>query len=119
MLAFVVDDSRAMRSIMKGLLKDLGYDTIDAVDGKDALQQRGPIEAVPGWHERRTRRRWRGVVGDASSWRRILCCQAGPLTSAGNDARRIGSGNNVGSGCGCAEAWSSAASSPSTSRTRR
>lgn len=38
MLAFVVDDSRAMRSIMKGLLKDLGYDTIDAVDGKDALR---------------------------------------------------------------------------------
>ena len=38
MLAFVVDDSRAMRSIMKGLLKDLGYDTLDAVDGKDALR---------------------------------------------------------------------------------
>ena len=38
MLAFVVDDSRAMRGIMKGLLKDLGYDTIDAVDGKDALR---------------------------------------------------------------------------------
>jgi len=38
MLAFVVDDSRTMRSIMKGILKDLGYDTIDAVDGKDALR---------------------------------------------------------------------------------
>jgi len=38
MLAFVVDDSRAMRSIMNGILKDLGYDTIDAVDGKDALR---------------------------------------------------------------------------------
>ena len=38
MLAFVVDDSRAMRSIMKGILKDLNFDTLDAVDGKDALR---------------------------------------------------------------------------------
>ena len=37
MKALVIDDSRAMRSILKGYLSDLGYQVTEAPDGKAAL----------------------------------------------------------------------------------
>lgn len=40
MRAMVVDDSKAMRMILKRLLVDCGYDELlDGVDGRDALDQ--------------------------------------------------------------------------------
>jgi two-component system, chemotaxis family, chemotaxis protein CheY len=38
MLALVVDDSRAMRSILTRLLSNLGFDVAQAGDGAEALQ---------------------------------------------------------------------------------
>ena len=37
MRALVVDDSRAMRSILSGILRELSFDTFDAGNGRDAL----------------------------------------------------------------------------------
>jgi two-component system, chemotaxis family, chemotaxis protein CheY len=37
--AMVIDDSRAIRMILAGILKELGYDVTQAVNGKDALDQ--------------------------------------------------------------------------------
>jgi two-component system chemotaxis response regulator CheY len=37
MHALVIDDSRAMRRIVGGILKDLGYTTTEAGDGRQAL----------------------------------------------------------------------------------
>lgn len=37
MKALVVDDSRAMRAAMRRLMHDLGFDTVEASDGQDAL----------------------------------------------------------------------------------
>jgi two-component system chemotaxis response regulator CheY len=37
MKALVIDDSRAMRRILGGMLKDLGADVVEAPDGKWAL----------------------------------------------------------------------------------
>lgn len=37
MRALVVDDSRAMRSILSRHLHDLGYDVVQAADGQEAL----------------------------------------------------------------------------------
>ena len=37
MLALVVDDSRAMRAILTRLLRDLGFDVLEAGDGAQAL----------------------------------------------------------------------------------
>jgi len=35
----IVDDDRTSRDLIKGILESEGYDTIEAVDGKDALRQ--------------------------------------------------------------------------------
>jgi len=37
-LALVIDDSRAMRMILSGTLRDLGYEVCSAGDGQEALQ---------------------------------------------------------------------------------
>ncbi len=37
MKALVIDDSRTMRRIVAGVLKNLGYDTLEAGDGQEAL----------------------------------------------------------------------------------
>ena len=36
--ALVIDDSRAMRTILGGILSDLGFEVTDAEDGKRALE---------------------------------------------------------------------------------
>ncbi|WP_432563876.1 response regulator [Kineococcus sp. SYSU DK003] len=38
MKALVVDDSRAMRKIIAGALRKLGYETVEAADGAEALE---------------------------------------------------------------------------------
>lgn len=38
MLALIVDDSRAMRSIVSGIAGDIGYETTQAGDGVEALE---------------------------------------------------------------------------------
>ena len=45
MRALVVDDSRAMRKIIAGALRKLGYETVEAADGALALAalQEGPL----------------------------------------------------------------------------
>ena len=45
MRALVVDDSRAMRKIIAGALKKLGYETVEAGDGVQALEalKGGPL----------------------------------------------------------------------------
>jgi two-component system chemotaxis response regulator CheY len=37
MLALVVDDSRAMRMILRRIMSEVGYDVVDAADGQEAL----------------------------------------------------------------------------------
>lgn len=37
MKALVIDDSRTMRRIVSSVLKDLGYETVEAADGQEAL----------------------------------------------------------------------------------
>ena len=39
MKAIIVDDSRAMRTILRGALKEQGFDTVEANDGQHALAQ--------------------------------------------------------------------------------
>ncbi len=39
MRALVVDDSRSMRRIVCNIMRDLGYDVMEAGDGLEALQQ--------------------------------------------------------------------------------
>jgi len=36
-LALVIDDSRAMRTILSGILTDLGFEVVQAGDGQEAL----------------------------------------------------------------------------------
>ena len=45
MRALVVDDSKAMRKIISGALRKLGYETVEAADGAEALKvlQEGPL----------------------------------------------------------------------------
>lgn len=45
MLAMVIDDSRAMRSILRRIVTELGFDCVEAADGQDALDKlaEGPI----------------------------------------------------------------------------
>jgi two-component system chemotaxis response regulator CheY len=45
MRALVVDDSRAMRKIIAGALRKLGYETVEAADGQEALDvlRDGPL----------------------------------------------------------------------------
>ncbi|WP_033401148.1 response regulator [Actinokineospora enzanensis] len=37
MLGIVIDDSRAMRKILRGLLADLGFEVLEAGNGREAL----------------------------------------------------------------------------------
>ena len=37
MLAMVIDDSRAMRSILRRIVTELGFDCVEAANGQDAL----------------------------------------------------------------------------------
>jgi two-component system chemotaxis response regulator CheY len=50
----VIDDSRAMRTILGKMLKEIGFDTTDAVNGKaalDALKVSGPVDlALVDWN---------------------------------------------------------------------
>ena len=39
MRALIIDDSRAMRGILARVLKELGFETVDAVHGKDAFDR--------------------------------------------------------------------------------
>ena len=45
MLALVIDDSRAMRMILRRILTDCGFDVLEAGDGAEALEvvRRGPV----------------------------------------------------------------------------
>jgi two-component system chemotaxis response regulator CheY len=42
MRALVIDDSSAMRRIIAGILKSVGFDTTEAVNGRDGLARLGP-----------------------------------------------------------------------------
>lgn len=52
--ALIVDDSRAMRAILRGVLKSCGFDTLEAADGKAALatlEGAGPVDlACVDWN---------------------------------------------------------------------
>ena len=54
MRALVVDDSRAMRSVLRNILVPLGIDVVEAKDGLDALSlvENGPLPdvALVDWH---------------------------------------------------------------------
>lgn len=39
MRAIVIDDSRAIRSILGGILREIGFEVSEAVNGRDALMQ--------------------------------------------------------------------------------
>lgn len=39
MTALVIDDSRVMRRIVAGILRDAGFETVEAEDGQDALER--------------------------------------------------------------------------------
>ncbi|WP_062138007.1 response regulator [Demequina aestuarii] len=39
MKALVIDDSRVMRRIVTGILRGVGFDTVEAGDGKEALER--------------------------------------------------------------------------------
>ncbi|MGQ0843545.1 MAG: response regulator [Sporichthyaceae bacterium] len=41
MLAMVIDDSRAMRSILRRIVTDLGFECVEAGDGQEALNKMG------------------------------------------------------------------------------
>ncbi|MCA0330396.1 MAG: response regulator [Actinobacteria bacterium] len=45
MLAMVIDDSRAMRSILRRIVTELGFECVEAADGQDALDKmsEGPV----------------------------------------------------------------------------
>jgi CheY-like chemotaxis protein len=44
--ALIVDDSRAMRTILKGILKGLGFETFEAGHGKEALERLREVGAT-------------------------------------------------------------------------
>ena len=52
--ALVIDDSRAMRSLLKRMLTGLGFATVEAQNGQDALErlaQHGPVAlALVDWN---------------------------------------------------------------------
>ena len=54
MKAIIVDDSRAMRSILRRVLIENGFEVVEAGDGRQALEQLaavGPVDlAVLDWH---------------------------------------------------------------------
>ena len=45
MYALIIDDSRTMRLMLRKMLEGLGYETLEAADGLEALQQ---LENHPG-----------------------------------------------------------------------
>lgn len=47
-LALVLDDSRAMRMILGRILREIGYDVVDAADGREglAILREGPLPEV-------------------------------------------------------------------------
>ena len=47
MLAIVVDDSRAMRLILRRIVGQLGFDVIEAGDGKEALDALAGLDDLP------------------------------------------------------------------------
>lgn len=46
MRALIVDDSRAMRTILKGILKGLGFETFEAGHGKEGLERLQEVGAT-------------------------------------------------------------------------
>lgn len=54
MHAIVIDDSRAIRAILGGMLREMGFETSEATDGKDALLQlkakQPPALALLDWN---------------------------------------------------------------------
>jgi len=46
MKALIIDDSRAMRSILRGILADLGLEVVEASDGSEAV---GLLEGDPSF----------------------------------------------------------------------
>jgi two-component system, chemotaxis family, chemotaxis protein CheY len=54
MRALIVDDSRAIRSIIKNILKELGFETLEAGHGREALdrlKQNGAVDlAMVDWN---------------------------------------------------------------------
>ena len=54
MRALVIDDSRAMRTILGRMLKEIGFETSEAVNGKaalEALKTAGPLDlALVDWN---------------------------------------------------------------------
>lgn len=47
-LALVLDDSRAMRMILGRILREIGYDVVDAADGREGLAvlRSGPLPEI-------------------------------------------------------------------------
>ena len=77
MRALVIDDSRAMRMILKRILVDLGFEVVEAADGRQALElvAAGPLPdlATIDWNmpvmnglefiiEVRKRHEWRSIT---------------------------------------------------------
>ena len=77
MLAMVIDDSRAMRSILRRIVVELGFDVVEAADGQEALDKMSagevPDLALIDWNmpvldglsyvtEVRANKEWRGVT---------------------------------------------------------
>jgi two-component system chemotaxis response regulator CheY len=52
--ALVVDDSKAMRAILRRMLRDLGYEVLEAVNGREALdclRESGAVDlALVDWN---------------------------------------------------------------------
>lgn len=52
--ALVIDDSRALRSLMGRMLRDLGFEVVEACHGKDALERlregAPPMIALVDWN---------------------------------------------------------------------
>jgi two-component system chemotaxis response regulator CheY len=46
MRALIVDDSRAMRMVLKGILKTLGFETFEAGHGKEGLERLQEVGAT-------------------------------------------------------------------------
>jgi two-component system, chemotaxis family, chemotaxis protein CheY len=47
MLGVVIDDSRAMRKILRSFLTDLGFEVLEAGDGREALEVVSGADSVP------------------------------------------------------------------------
>jgi two-component system chemotaxis response regulator CheY len=47
MQALVIDDSRAMRLILGRIVRGLGFDIIEAGNGREALDRLGELDGVP------------------------------------------------------------------------